>query len=98
MASIQAVNQSLNGLLASESTSKVGEIPRAIAASISGMSIAILETMHEIEAARPAERELLSGLRRLMWKIDCGWNAVLAGDIDDIEEHVQLEGAAREVL
>ena len=37
-------------------------------------------------------------LLELAWKINCAWDAILAGDIDDLHEHVELEGRARGIL
>lgn len=37
-------------------------------------------------------------LLELAWRITSVWDAVLAGDIDDISEHVELEGRARTII
>lgn len=35
-------------------------------------------------------------LKKAFWQIECAWNAVLDGDIENIREHVELEENAME--
>jgi hypothetical protein len=59
--------------------------------SISGMMVAGTELAIRRQQAGEDSSKLLIGT----WKIACAWDAVLAGDIDSISEHVILEIRAR---
>lgn len=72
-------NRDQNGATPSASTTGLDTVPVSAAYSVS-------EVTRMLRA---------SGLDDLAWDVDAAWNAVLAGDIDDIVEQVALERAAR---
>jgi hypothetical protein len=81
------LNQELN------KESAQGEVRRSLAYAINQMIGLCLDyAATEKNEANNRRRALTLG-----WQISAGWDAVLAGDIDDISEHVELEGSAREI-
>jgi hypothetical protein len=70
------VNHELNGAHPSEGVSaKPEDVPRDVAYSVSEVAAML----------RRADEHELAG------RVDTAWNAVLAGDIDDLTEHIELE-------
>jgi len=62
-------------------------VPPKLAYAINGMMGDCLDMVVE-QKCDSQTREVLI---RLAWRILCAWDAVLAGDIDNIQEHVQEE-------
>jgi hypothetical protein len=60
--------------------------PSALAYAMAEMTTLTLKIA--VGAASDAVRR---DAARLAWRISCGWEAVLAGDIEDVTEHVVLE-------
>ena len=84
------VNHELNGTIPSEAGHLDEGIPR-------GLAYAVMEILNLLRRSREAsqsdsQREAVANAE---WTIATAWTAVLAGDIDDIKEHVALERAAR---
>jgi len=48
-------------------------------------------------ASQELEENVRGAARRLGWRICVAWDAVLAGDIDSIGHHVELEETARNI-
>ncbi|HEY2412555.1 MAG TPA: hypothetical protein VGI40_09950 [Pirellulaceae bacterium] len=59
--------------------------------AISHMLLFALQVSLELSNAGRDSRKLLKAI----WQISCVWDAVLAGDIEDIQELLLLESAAR---
>jgi len=69
-------NHELNGLRPSESVvAESDDVPRDVAYSVSQVTA----MLRAADAADLAER------------VDTAWNGVLAGDIDDLAEHIEQE-------
>jgi hypothetical protein len=49
----------------------------------------------EVSLTRSQKGEISINLLNACWKIACAWDAVLAGDIEDIYEHLEWEATAR---
>jgi hypothetical protein len=75
-----ALNRELNGEVPSATTEGAEQIPRKLAYAIA-------------EITRMLREE--SGLPDHAWRVETAWNAVLAGDIDDLDEHLRNERRAR---
>ena len=80
LASLDAYNRELNGATPSETALAADVVPRNVAYAVGE----VVRMLRESEAERCA------------WQVETAWLAVLAGDIDDLKEHVILEEAARE--
>jgi hypothetical protein len=83
LAAFAALNRDLNGDVPSASSDPGGELPVRVAYAVS-------EIGRMLRKAIPA----LPSANRAAWVVDTAWNAVLAGDVDDLDEYVALEGAA----
>lgn len=59
--------------------------------AISGMTVSAIECSIQVCKTGRKLIELLSAI----WRITAAWDAVLAGDIENIAEHTQLEAAAK---
>jgi hypothetical protein len=75
----------LNGATPSEQLKGEDSIPIVLV-------YAVTEALRFLRERAPGD----NSVRRLAWRSETAWSAVLAGDIDDIEEHIQQEEAARE--
>jgi hypothetical protein len=85
---LQDLNLALNGSIPSKSTLRDHDMPRAAVAAIASIAAAL---SHE---ATKDSVGLATMFTRELWRITCAWDGVLAGDIDDIVEHVRLEELA----
>jgi hypothetical protein len=74
-----ALNHELNGLPPSTSAARDDAVPRSVA-------YAVAEIARMLRA---------SGDEDGAWQVDTAWTAVLAGDIEDIPEHVRAERRGR---
>jgi hypothetical protein len=61
--------------------------------AISGMTLYAIE----VAMALCKTGKSCSKLLNAVWKIGCAWDALLAGDIEDIPKHLGYEAAARNV-
>jgi hypothetical protein len=77
---LERLNYELNGPVPSQGLDHTEQLPRRLA-------YALAEIMRWVGDS--------SGNKTAASKVEIAWNAVLAGDIDDLREHVQLELAAR---
>ncbi|HUT10804.1 MAG TPA: hypothetical protein VMY42_09930 [Thermoguttaceae bacterium] len=60
---------------------------RPLVYAINGLLMLCLESA----ASQQYEEEIRGQIRKLGWRICVAWDAVLAGDIDSIGDHVELE-------
>jgi len=89
----EVLNHELNGMSPSGTimiTDVPPEIPRELAYAIAEIVRMLRDCEHE--AVSDAEKNEL-GL--MAWRVETAWLAVLAGDIDDISEHLQEEERGR---
>lgn len=78
---LSEVNVLLNGPVPSERIGVADDaIPRSLAYDVSEIVRMLRKQAHDDYSARA---------------IEIAWNGILAGDIDDLREHVRLEQAAR---
>lgn len=83
------LNITLNGEFPSEFESKQDVIPRNLAYSIA-------ELIQTFDAAIINSPEAISKcVEQVRWRISVCWSAVLAGDIDDIIQHLKWESETR---
>jgi hypothetical protein len=80
--------EDLNTLLNADSDSGIG---RSLAYAINGLMTLCLD----LAALQPRDGRLRHEMLLLAWRIGTAWDAVLAGDIERIGEHVELEETAR---
>ena len=87
-ASLQQDFEDLNALLNADSDFRLG---RSLAYAVNGLMILCLD----LSASPSYSEQLRNEALQLAWRIATAWDAVLAGDIDNIGEHVALEEACR---
>ena len=76
---MRQLNYAMNGDVPSEVVTGDDDlVPRDVAYAVSEVARQLGDTAHVIEA----------------WEVDVAWNAVLAGDIDDLAEHIEHERRA----
>jgi hypothetical protein len=85
VAAMQSLNLEFNGSVPSESGPHQDQVPRQVAYAVSEVS-RMLHDRSGKEAADP---------HHAAWRVETAWNAVLAGDIDDIGQHLRDEAVAR---
>jgi hypothetical protein len=90
LATLAQLNHELNGEVPSASTGPGEEIPRDVAYAVAEV-ISILRDANGESAARPGA----ASFAQSAWLIEIAWLAVLAGDIDELQQHVDGESAAR---
>ena len=93
---LESVNRHINGQIPSEGLSKQEQLPRLLVGALSGILMLCLDAILVVEQRQGKDSPSAARLRKAAWKIECAWNAVLDGDIDNIRQHVQLEENARE--
>lgn len=86
------VNKELHGPVPSESSRRVDSVPIRVAYAVSEVVRLLRE--HSASRAQVAPHEAAS---REAWLVDVAWSAVLAGDIDNLEEHLAHEEMTRGV-
>jgi hypothetical protein len=84
------LNRDLNGSVACESLETSDVLPREVAHSVAEVS----RTLHTSQNAQPSSTSS-SLFADTAWAVDSAWNAVLAGDIDDLQRHISEEYATR---
>lgn len=65
-------------------------LPRELAYAVHGLIMLCLEQAMSTSSDAGVREQLLL----LAWRIGVAWDAILAGDIDSISEHVRLEESA----
>jgi hypothetical protein len=90
----------------------LGAVWRSIADALQRLSLTTLEPFDQLRVAHAIAEVISSGSRRtftgvaeetrvefesFVWRVACAWEAFLAGDIDDLVEHVRLESWAADV-
>lgn len=90
IAALGMFNHELNGEVPSESQSSASDIPRDIA-------YAVAEVVRMLDDFVDADRisQGRSTGSREAWLVKTAWLAVLAGDIDDLQRHLDEEEAMR---
>lgn len=83
---LDLLNIELNGVLPSAVGEKAPDIQRTVVYSINEMLRMLREAQRE--SASEDVRRLFESTENRLW---IAWNAVVAGDIDDIKSHVQEE-------
>lgn len=82
VAAFVALNRDLNGDAPSATVGPGSDVPRQAAVAVS-------------EIGQLLRRQSGAVAARAVWIVDAAWDAVLAGDIDDLPEHLKLEEEAR---
>jgi hypothetical protein len=80
LSTLTQLNGELNGPAPSETTDGADQIPLQLVYAITEIIRMLRDDPSTDDAA---------------WTVETAWNAVLAGDIDDLHEHLRLERAAR---
>jgi hypothetical protein len=80
LSALARLNHELNGPVPSASVGGADHISRVLVYAITEIVRMLREDPDLSEAA---------------WAVETAWGAVLAGDIDDLEQHLRDEGAAR---
>ena len=94
---LESVNLYINGQIPSESIGyHQQQLPTLLVATLSEIEMLCLDTLLRVEQRKGIKVPSSVMLRKTLWRIECAWNAILAGDIDNIREHVELEENARE--
>lgn len=83
---LEALNHEVNGNVPSETAASARTISTDIAYAVAEISRMLRSYEERAADGRGAEAA---------WMVDTAWLAVLAGDIDDVEEHVAEERRAR---
>jgi hypothetical protein len=81
LTALSRLNHELNGPVPSEAASATMDIPRNVAYAVAE----VLRLLRDNDEASDAA-----------WLVEAAWQAVLAGDIDDLEQHLVEERAPRE--
>jgi hypothetical protein len=90
VAALGQLNRELNGLVPSETLGGSAEIPRDAAYAVAEL-IRMLRDAAQSSSATQARHDRADAA----WSIETAWLAVLAGDIDDLHQHVAAERAMR---
>jgi hypothetical protein len=89
IATLGTLNRELNGEIPSESTSSDDVVPTDVAYAVAEVTRMLRDYADaETSSARAP------GLKEA-WLIETAWLAVLAGDIDDLQQHLNEEEATR---
>ncbi len=85
VAAFVVLNRDLNGDAPSASIGPGRpHVPRSVAVAVSEIN----QLLRRYPGTNP-------GVKRGVWVVDAAWDAVLAGDVDDLAEHLSLEEHAR---
>jgi hypothetical protein len=86
---LETLNRELNGEIPSESTGSADVVPTDVAYAVAEVTRMLRDYADKGGALHPS-----TGLREA-WLIETAWLAVLAGDIDDLQQHLNKEEATR---
>ena len=99
LACFEAVNLALNTPRPSESIGgKAEALPRSLVADISEILSLGWSYHWRWTSSERFTETFRTELASMLVQISIAWDAVLAGDIDDIREHVQTEFSARDYV
>jgi len=87
---LATLNHELNGSVPSRGGEREDAVPRNLTYAVTEVLRMIRELGRRTVPVGERER-----IERAAWRAETAWSAVLAGDIDSIEEHLALEEAAR---
>lgn len=90
LGALEKLNHELNGEIPTSGSAHLADIPRSLVYSMSEIFRMIRECQ---ESAVDPETEQLFGLE--LRRLESGWSAVLAGDVDDILWHVEQQESFR---
>jgi hypothetical protein len=90
LATLARLNHELNGETPSESSDSPGEISRDLVYAVAEITRLLRDASEE----RPGHADART-FTEAAWLIETAWAAVLAGDIDDLPQHINQERAAR---
>ena len=98
IACLEVVNRHLNGETPSASVD-TGEryIDSRAAYAVSAVISEGIEHLLALVSSPASNQPLVRALGIDVWRLSCAWEAVLAGDIDSLSEHVELEKWGREL-
>ena len=82
---LELINRAVNDESAEPSATK--NLPRSLVYAVSGM---ITQCVNYLAVSRNQD-EVNREIMRLCWEINYAWEALVAGDIYDIREHIVLE-------
>jgi len=83
---LSALNRDLNGPIPSESVRGAGVVSTDVAYAVAEVARLLREY---------GERAGDAAATEAAWRVDTAWLAVLAGDIDDLAQHLEEEAAAQ---
>lgn len=85
-----SLNQELNSQASLAEGVHASDVPRSVAYAVTEIVRIIRDCQNDAQDQNDA-----AVLGRAAWRVETAWSAVLAGDVDDIEKHVEQEEAAR---
>lgn len=85
-----SLNGELNNQARPGEVARAADVPRSVAYAVAEIVRVIRDSQHDAQDQHNA-----AVLGRAAWRIETAWSAILAGDVDDIERHVEEEEAAR---
>ena len=91
VAALEILNHELNGAMPSE---RIAAEPSMLPATLVYAVTEVIRQLHQGHT-RAIDDNWRQTLGRAAWRAEAAWSAVLAGDIDDIEAHLEEEEAAR---
>jgi hypothetical protein len=98
IACLEVVNRHVNGETPSASVSgKERDIDRRVAYAMSAVVTSGIEHLLALTTNPVADQSSVLALGVDVWRVSCAWEAVLAGDIDSLSEHVELEKWGAEI-
>jgi hypothetical protein len=98
IACLEVVNRHLNGEIPSACVGTGGRyIGSRVAYAVSAIISDGIEHLLTLASSPASSRSSLLALGKDVWRVSCAWEAVLAGDIDSLSEHVAEEEWGREL-
>jgi hypothetical protein len=88
---LECINKDINGDLPSSNTGERKVLDTRLVLAVSQIVTDCMFSLISWRLGGNVRESILSGLARATWTVACGWNAILHGDIDSLEEHVALE-------
>ena len=90
---LDVVNRHVNGKTPSESfgAEKERRIDRRLTYAVAAVITSGLEHFLWLVDDSATDASSALALGKNLWRVSCAWEAVLAGDIDSLPEHVELE-------